>query len=101
MIQSFNKQYNKNYLCLMPCNLFGPNDNYHLQDSHFLPALIKKTIDAIKYNHNYIKILGTGKAKRELIFCDDIADFLMFPWVISYILDSASSSKSITSVLSL
>ena len=40
----FNKQYNTNYLCLMPCNLFGPNDNYDLENSHFLPALIKKYI---------------------------------------------------------
>ena len=42
MIESFNKQFNRNYICLMPCNLFGPNDNYDTQNSHFLPALIKK-----------------------------------------------------------
>ena len=44
MIESFNKQYNTNYLCLMPCNLFGPNDNYDTQNSHFLPALIKNIL---------------------------------------------------------
>ena len=44
LIDSFNKQFNTNYLCLMPCNLFGPNDNYDLKTSHFLPALIKKFI---------------------------------------------------------
>ena len=48
MIESFNKQYKRNYFCLMPCNLFGPNDNYDLQNSHFLPALIKKIYLASK-----------------------------------------------------
>ena len=42
MIESFNRQYNREYICLMPCNLFGPNDNYDSQNSHFLPALNKK-----------------------------------------------------------
>ena len=48
MIQSLNKQYKTNYICLMPCNLFGPNDNYDLNNSHFLPALIKKIYLASK-----------------------------------------------------
>ena len=48
MIESFNKQYKTNYICLMPCNLFGPNDNYDSQNSHFLPALIKKICLASK-----------------------------------------------------
>ena len=48
MIESFNKQYKRNYICLMPCNLFGPNDNYDLKNSHFLPALIKKIYLASK-----------------------------------------------------
>ncbi len=42
MIKSFNEQYNTKYICLMPCNLFGPNDSYDLNNSHFIPALIKK-----------------------------------------------------------
>ena len=48
MIDAFNKQYKTKYICLMPCNLFGPNDNYDLQNSHFLPALIKKIFAASK-----------------------------------------------------
>ena len=48
MIEAFNKQYKSNYVCLMPCNLFGPNDNYDLQNSHFLPALIRKIFIASK-----------------------------------------------------
>ena len=50
MIESVNRQYKKNYICLMPCNLFGPNDNYDLENSHFLPALIKKIYLASKRN---------------------------------------------------
>ena len=48
MIEAFNKQYNTDYMCLMPCNLFGPNDSYDLQNSHFLPALVKKMYIASK-----------------------------------------------------
>ena len=48
MIEAFNKQYKKKYICLMPCNLFGPNDNYDTKNSHFLPALIKKICLASK-----------------------------------------------------
>ena len=46
MCESFNHQYNTNYLCLMPSNTFGPNDNYDLNTSHFFPALIRKLIEA-------------------------------------------------------
>ena len=48
MIEAFNKQFKTNYICLMPCNLFGPNDNYDLKNSHFLPALIRKIYLASK-----------------------------------------------------
>ena len=78
MCSSYNFQYNLNYKCLMPCNSYGINDNYNLQTSHFLPALIKKIIDAIHNNQSYIKIWGTGKPLRELIFCEDIADACIY-----------------------
>ena len=51
MIEAFNKQYKTKYVCLMPCNLFGPNDNYDPKDSHFVPALIKKIFAASKKNY--------------------------------------------------
>ena len=63
MIESFNKQYNTNYLCLMPCNLFGPNDNYDLKNSHFLPALIKKIYLASKKKRK-IKLLNYGEPEN-------------------------------------
>ena len=74
MIEAFNKQYKTNYICLMPCNLFGPNDNYDLNNSHFLPALIKKIYLASKKKKNKIvKLWGTGKPLREVLYVDEVA----------------------------
>tara|TARA_B100001093_G_C26688369_1_gene953695 strand:- start:105 stop:1049 length:945 start_codon:yes stop_codon:yes gene_type:complete len=78
MCSSYNFQHNLNYKCLMPCNSYGINDNYNLKKSHFLPALIKKIIDAVHYNKSYIKVWGSGKPLRELIFCEDIADACIY-----------------------
>ena len=74
MIEAFNKQYKTKYICLMPCNLFGPNDSYDLQNSHFLPALIKKIFIASKKNKNkVVKLWGTGKPLREVLYVDEVA----------------------------
>ena len=80
MIESFNKQYDTDYICLMPCNLFGPNDNYDTQNSHFLPALIKKIYFASKKKeHNKIvKLWGTGKPLREVLYVDEVANACEF-----------------------
>jgi len=78
LCESYNLQYNLNYKCLMPCNSYGINDNYDLKSSHFLPALIRKIIEALKNNKDYIKIWGSGKPLRELIYSDDIADACIF-----------------------
>ena len=78
MCSSYNFQYKLNYKCLMPCNSYGINDNYDLKTSHFLPALIKKIINAIKNKDDHIKIWGSGKPLRELIFSEDIADACIY-----------------------
>ena len=78
LCESYNIQYNVNYKCLIPCNAYGMNDNYDLNSSHFLPALIRKIIDAINNDKDYIKIWGRGKALREVIYSDDIADACIF-----------------------
>lgn len=78
MCEYYNKQYGSNYKSLMPCNTFGPNDNYNLSSSHFLPALIRKIYEAKTKKENYIKLWGNGKTKRELIYVDDIADACIF-----------------------
>ena len=74
MCESYNKQYKTNFKCLMPTNTFGPNDNYNLMDSHFLPAIIKKCHEIKIKNKKKLVLWGNGKAKRELIYVDDIAD---------------------------
>ena len=79
MIKSYNKQYKTNYICLMPCNLFGPNDNYDLQNSHFLPALIKKIYTASKKKKNkVVNLWGTGKPLREILYVDEVAEACEF-----------------------
>ena len=74
MCESYNQQYGLNYISLMPTNLYGPNDNYNLKNSHFYPALISKIYQAKIKKKNTIKIWGNGKAKREILFVDDLAD---------------------------
>ena len=78
MCEAYNKQYNLNYICLMPTNLYGPNDNYHTQNSHFYPALISKIYNAKIKNKKKIIIWGNGKSKRELMYVDDLADACEF-----------------------
>ena len=77
MCESYNFQYNTNYKCLMPCNLYGPNDNYDLKTSHFFPALILKALEA-KKNKKKLILWGSGKPKRELMYVDDLADACIY-----------------------
>ena len=62
----------------MPTNLFGPNDNYDLENSHVLPALVRKIITAKKNNDSSVTIWGTGKPLREFLFVDDLADACIY-----------------------
>ena len=78
MCESYNLQYGMNYKCLMPTNTYGPNDNYDLLNSHFYPALIKKVYEAKIKNKKEIILWGNGKAFRELIYVDDLADACIF-----------------------
>ena len=78
MCQSYNKQYKTNYKCLMPTNTFGPNDKYHQLNSHFLPALIRKVHNLNTSSKNKLILWGNGKAKREIIYVDDIADACVY-----------------------
>jgi GDP-L-fucose synthase len=73
MCESYNFQYKTNYKCLMPCNTFGPNDNYESFSSHFFPALIRKIHEAKVKSKKIVQIWGTGKPLREIIYVDDVA----------------------------
>lgn len=74
MCESFNNQYKTDYRAVMPTNLYGPNDNYDDLNSHVLAALIKKTLKAKKINKDKIIVWGNGKAKREFLHTQDLAD---------------------------
>ncbi len=78
MCQYFNKQYGTNFISVMPTNLYGPNDNFDLNTSHVLPALIRKFHEAKTNNAPYVEIWGTGTPRREFLFVDDLADACLF-----------------------
>ena len=74
MCQDFNKQYGTNYISVMPTNLYGPGDNYDLNNSHVLPAMIRKFHEAKLEEKDKVEIWGTGTPKREFLYVDDLAD---------------------------
>jgi len=78
LCQSYNQQYDTQYLSVMPTNLYGPNDNYNLANSHVLPALIRKAHEAKKRGDRVLVVWGSGKAMREFLYVDDIADACVF-----------------------
>ncbi len=73
MCWSYNRQYGTRYLAAMPTNLYGPEDNFDLETSHVLPALIRKTAEAIRSGASEITVWGTGTPRRELLYSDDLA----------------------------
>jgi GDP-L-fucose synthase len=78
MCQAYHDQYGCNFISLMPTNLYGPNDNYDLQNAHVLPALIRKFYEAKVEGKPSVEIWGTGNPKREFLHVDDLADAALF-----------------------
>jgi GDP-L-fucose synthase len=78
MCWSYNRQYGTKYLAAMPTNLYGPGDNFDLNTSHVLPALIRKTAEAIATGAGKVDVWGTGTPRRELLYSDDLADACNF-----------------------
>jgi GDP-L-fucose synthase len=78
MCQSYNRQYGTHYISVMPTNLFGINDNFDLQSSHVLPALIRKFIEAKRSGAPSATVWGTGTPRREFLFVDDMADACIY-----------------------
>ena len=78
MCESYNIQYKRNYISLMPTNTFGPGDNYNLNSSHFIPAVLRKIYEAKVNNKKFIYLWGTGKPKREIIYVDDLASAVIY-----------------------
>jgi len=78
MCESYNRQYGTQYVSVMPTNLYGPNDNFDLQNSHVLPALLRKTHEARLAKASAVTVWGSGKPQRELLHVDDMADACVF-----------------------
>ena len=78
MCENYNRQYSTQYICAMPANLYGPNDNYDLNTCHVLPALICKAHDAKLRDEKKLSVWGSGKPIREFLYVDDAADALIF-----------------------
>lgn len=76
--ESFNRQHSTDFRSVMPTNLYGINDNFHLENSHVIPALIKKILIAKTKNSNFVEVWGTGKPMREFLFSDDLAEACIF-----------------------
>ena len=79
MCWSYNRQYGTKWLAAMPTNLYGPGDNYDLNNSHVLPALIRKMHEAKMSGANEVVLWGSGKPKREFLYVDDLANALVYP----------------------
>lgn len=78
MCWSYNRQYGTRYLAAMPTNLYGPGDNYDLNNSHVIPALIRKIAEAHEQGHSSVTLWGTGTPRREFLYSDDMADACLF-----------------------
>jgi len=78
MIEALRKQYNHNYVSLMPTNLYGPRDNFDLKTSHVLPAMIRKFHEAKENGHATVTLWGTGSPMREFLHVNDVAEAVFF-----------------------
>src|SRR5690349_13988304 len=78
MCEAFRDQYGCDFISVMPTNLYGPNDNYHPENSHVLPGLLRKFHEAKVNKQPFVTVWGTGKARREFLHADDLADACVF-----------------------
>jgi len=98
MVEALRKQYNRDYISLMPTNLYGPNDNFDLKTSHVLPAMIRKFHEAKEKGHVPVTLWGTGSPRREFLHVDDVAEAVMFSLTndLKYGLYNVGTGKDIT-----
>lgn len=78
LCESYNRQYGRQYISVMPTNLYGPNDNYDLNNCHVLPALMRKTHEAKERGDAELVVWGSGRPKREFLYVDDLADACVY-----------------------
>lgn len=78
LCNAYNRQYGTNYMSVMPCNIYGYNDNYHKENAHVIPMLIRRFHEAKESNADKVVVWGTGVAQREFLFSDDLAEACLF-----------------------
>ena len=78
MVEAYNREYGTRYLALMPTNLYGMNDNFDLNTSHVVPALLRKFDEARETGAPGVRVWGTGAPRREFLLVDDLADACLF-----------------------
>lgn len=78
LCNAYNRQYDTNYISVMPCNLYGLNDNYHTENAHVIPMLIQRFHEAKSKDEKHVKAWGTGKPLREFMFSDDLAEACLY-----------------------
>ena len=81
MVKSYRKQFGRRWISLMPTNIYGPFDNFDLNHSHVIPALNRKFMDAKKLSSPSVEVWGSGDARREFMFAEDLADAILFTMV--------------------
>jgi GDP-L-fucose synthase len=98
MVEALREQYNRDYVSLMPTNLYGPKDNFDLETSHVLPAMIRKFYDAKEAGHIPVGLWGTGSPMREFLHVDDVASAVLFALTseMKYDLYNVGTGKDIT-----
>lgn len=77
MLNSYRKEYGVKWISLMPTNLYGPSDNFNLETSHVLPALLRKFLEATKRGESFVEVWGTGTPRREFLHVDDLASAVL------------------------
>ena len=98
MCESFNRQYKTDYRSIMPTNLYGPGDNYHSQNSHVIPGLIKRFHDAKINNDKEVFAWGSGNVRREFLYVDDMAAAAIFVMNLDYDLYKKSTKKMVSHI---
>lgn len=98
MVEALREQFNRDYVSLMPTNLYGPNDNFDLETSHVLPAMIRKFHDAKEAGHTPVVLWGSGSPMREFLHVDDVANAVYFTLTnqMEYDLYNVGTGKDIT-----
>ncbi|MDA9943706.1 GDP-L-fucose synthase [Paracoccaceae bacterium] len=98
MCESYNRQYGRDYRSVMPTNLYGPGDNYHSENSHVIPALLRRFHEAKEQNLDEVVVWGSGKPMREFLYVDDMAKASLFVHKLNKDILSKSTSPMLSHI---